>query len=70
MKILNVQTPINCEIVVTNDREYPIYRRFSANHWENLMGNSWEEVYFTEHLEQAYQDYVASRAPTASPNLD
>ena len=70
MKIINVQTPIDCEIVATNDLGYPIYRRFGPNFWENLVGHSWEEVYLTEHLEQAYQDYIASRVRTASPNLD
>jgi len=71
MKILNVQTPINCEIVATNEREHPTYRRFSPHNWECLMfDDSWRRVFYPEYLEQAYQDYVASRVPTASPNLD
>jgi len=71
VKILNVQTPINCEVVATNEREYPTYRRFGPHNWECLMfDDSWRRVFYPDLLEQAYQEFIASRARTASPNLD
>lgn len=34
------------------------YRRYSADSWEQLFGQSWEVVSFPEEQENAYQDYL------------
>ena len=31
--------------VETDEQEFPIYRRYRSDIWENLMGDSWETIY-------------------------
>ena len=34
------------------------FRRYSAEGWQQLWGNSWEEYYNCEKLEKEYQIYI------------
>jgi len=60
-RVLRVDPPITFEIVRTDDPDFPTYRRNQTGAWENLMGESWETVYTTRHLERAYQEYMKQR---------
>ena len=62
MKIIEtVEYTVIC--VETDKKEFPTYRRLSADSWENLMGESWEPAYFEEkELEAAYQEFLRSNA--------
>lgn len=55
MKIISVKTVVYEEI--ETDDEFPVYRRYPDGEWENLMGESWEPVFFSSSLEQAYLKY-------------
>ena len=56
MQVVKV-IPETFEFVKTDDEEWPTYRRYQDGRWENLMGESWEPVYYTEQLEAAYQAF-------------
>jgi len=56
MKIIKVE-PVTSEYITTDNKEWPIYRRNGPDSWENLMGNSWEEAYDYEELEEAYKEW-------------
>lgn len=43
------------EIVKIHDYEWPEFRRSSWEDWEQFVDGRWEEVYFPENLEKAYQ---------------
>lgn len=55
MKILSI-TPSFSEIIETDLPDWPTYRRYSADCWENLMGESWEAVNYPENMERLYQE--------------
>lgn len=57
MKVISVKTVV-CEEIETDDDEYPVYRRYPDGEWENLMGESWESVFFSDELEAAYLSHV------------
>lgn len=41
------------------DEGYPsAYRRYNADNWEALYGESWEPQFDCEELERAYQNYI------------
>jgi len=59
MNILDVKTTV-VHYVETNDPEFGgMYRRGgSKDSWEQLMGESWEPVYFRqEELEEQFQNF-------------
>ncbi len=66
MKILSVETDAS-EIVGTDQDEYPTYRRHSSDNWENLMGESWEQHYHCEEIEEMYQGYRRDGEPCHHP---
>ena len=43
--------------VDTNEHETPHYIRFSEDNWMQWYGQSLEDVYHSEELEKAYQEY-------------
>ena len=49
-----------CFFVKTDKEEHPSYRRDENSvMWQNLIGESWESVYFGEkELEQAFQEFI------------
>lgn len=55
MKILSI-TPSISEIIETDLSDWPTYRRYSADCWEVLMGESWEAENYPENLERLYQE--------------
>ena len=63
MKVLEVEKSIS-KIVTTDDEDWPIYRRYSADSWEVLMGESWESLYLCEKVEKAYQEYTGRKNGT------
>ena len=69
IRVLSV-LPIKSEIVETTDDEWPIYQRYASDNWENRMGESWETVFESEELEQAYQSYKLKNEATTAPNAD
>ena len=56
MRVISIRA-VMTEIVETDEKEWPTYRRFSPGVWENLMGESWESYYCNEELEAAYQAF-------------
>ena len=58
MQVVKV-IPETFEFVKTDKEEWPTYRRYQDGRWENLVGESWELVYYTEQLEAAYQAFRA-----------
>lgn len=46
--------------VTTDEKDWPHYRRWGPQIWENLMGESWEAVYTEEALETAFQEWMNS----------
>lgn len=48
-------TEVTSEIVEIDDHDWGTYRRYSADNWEVLMGESWEPLYRSEEAEAAYQ---------------
>lgn len=60
MKILDVSESISM-IVETDNPDFPTYRRFPSGTWEQLMGDSWEPVYFDEDkLEKLYKEWLVA----------
>ena len=45
-------------IVETDHKEFPTFRRMSPECWDNLMGESWESVYYCEDLEYMFQEFI------------
>lgn len=56
MKILEVRQ-VTKFIVQTDCEDWSTYRTDGKGNWEILMGNSWEDHYFDEELQQAWEDY-------------
>jgi hypothetical protein len=47
--------------VTTDETDWPYYRRWGPENWENLMGESWEPSYTSETtLEVAFQEWMNS----------
>ena len=44
--------------IETTDSQWPTYQRMSANNWQNLMGESWENIFYEEELEKEFQQYL------------
>ena len=61
MKILEITSSI-CHYVHIECKEWDSYsyRRNGVDCWEVLMGESWESVYDTETLEEAFQKEMES----------
>ena len=59
MKILSAEHSISM-LIETDSKEWPSFRRHSADSWENLIGESWEPVYsfYIEKLEEEYQTWL------------
>ena len=57
--MLTVTKIQNCisEIIEVDGGDNEIYRRYSADNWEVLMGESWEPLYNCEEAEAAYQNF-------------
>ena len=56
--------PVVAEIIVTDEEEWPTYRRSISGNWENLMGESWESYYDSDgELEAAYQAFISTPSP-------
>jgi len=55
-------TPHTSVIIETDNKDFPTYRRDSADVWWNLMGISWETCSYGEEdlLESAYQAYKSA----------
>lgn len=60
MKILSVKKH-QYESIETDDPTYPDFRRYPNGVWENLMGESWEQV-TSDDLEVEYQAMKLSQA--------
>lgn len=59
MKIIKVSEDTYFS-VKTDDPVWPYYRRNGPESWENLMGESWEPVYFQEEeLEKAFNEFIS-----------
>ena len=62
MKILETYE-VTAVVIETDHTEWPTFKRYSADNWENLMGISWEMVCSGENeLEAMYQDWLRSNA--------
>jgi len=58
MKILEA-SEVTSWIIETDETCWPTFRRNGPNNWEQLMGESWEGVYFEEaKLEGLFQDFL------------
>ncbi len=62
MEVISVEES-KCEIVevVGVEGGNSLYKRYSNNSWQVLMGESWEPVYVYDkcnELEQAYQKFI------------
>lgn len=60
LKILQV-TSIEGKYITTDSDYYPNYIRWEADNWENIMGESTEQVYDCGWLEEMYQEYIKRR---------
>lgn len=60
MRVISIE-PSYSEVIETDADEWPTYRRYGPDNWENLMGESWETVFDTERLEAAYQAAKAQK---------
>jgi len=56
MKVIKISDS-KSEIVEVAEGEWTTYRRYSADNWEILMGDSWEPEDCCEDIEEAYQEY-------------
>jgi len=61
MKVISTKSEIY-EIVETDEKTYPTYRRFSDGHWQNLIAGDWIDVENFHHgyeveIEEAYRDF-------------
>lgn len=63
MKVESVDI-VKAEYVVIDGKEY---RRTSAEGWEELMGDSWEPMYFCEEHEMAYQEWKREHRVASVP---
>lgn len=45
------------EIVEIDGLKWQVFRRYSADNWEVLMGEAWEPLYTCEEVEAAYQTF-------------
>ena len=61
MKVISIE-PTCSEYVRTDEDGYSLYRRHSADHWEILMGDSWESYYPPRDVEAAYQFALAAKS--------
>ena len=62
LKILECTEVKNYIITIEDKGEHITFRRISTDNWEQLMGQSWEPVYFIIHdLEKTYKEYVDNR---------
>lgn len=60
MKVVDVRVnKSTCHFVEVDTGFYPEYRRWSADCWEQRMGESWESVYGEEQLEKAFIQYLS-----------
>jgi hypothetical protein len=61
VKMANIKevTISTSHIIETDDKEYPCWRRHGKGSWENLMGNSWEEMEPPEGLEEAFNEFMS-----------
>ena len=60
MKLIETHE-VTATVVETDDPEWPTFKRYSKDSWENLMGESWETVFGREEeLEAMYQDWMRS----------
>ena len=62
MQVIQAQRTAIVE-VVTDEGDCPLYRRCSAEAWENLIGIGWEPVSYwgegrAKELEAAYQKFL------------
>jgi len=57
VKVLEIREVISV-IIETDKEDFPTYRRYSADNWENLMGTTWEPEYDCDEIEAAYQKYI------------
>ena len=56
MKVISVKH-VTAEIIKTDEKNYPIYRRGGPEQWENLIYETWESYYDDGELEAAYQAF-------------
>ena len=57
MKIISIFPRVS-HFVSTDDEPYPDFIRWSADSWENIMGESSEPIYDCEELEKLYQEHL------------
>ena len=53
--IYDIETPP--EIIKTNNKPHPLYRRYKKGTWSRLEYDYWENVEDTSELEEAYQTF-------------
>ncbi len=60
MKITEVQKVTRTfHYVETDERDWPEYRRWGPDNWEQRMGESWEGCY-DEKIEKQFQEWMNS----------
>ena len=59
MKILNVKKVV-CFSVKTDGEGWTQYTRYSAKSWTVTMGESEEQLYDYQEIEQLYQEWIAN----------
>lgn len=57
MKVIDVYK-VTEHIVETDDSPHPTYRTDGLGSWERLMGNSWEPVFYTDEIQELYEEKI------------
>ena len=57
MKITEV-TEFTAHSVQTDSIDFPSHKRYGPQSWTVSMGESEEQVYYCDHLEAAFQDFI------------
>ena len=62
MKIKSVSKPHIIYYVETDAPDFPEYRTDgTGTHWENAMGESWEQVYNDEELKKLFEEFMEGK---------